>query len=79
VGPERENELMTKTTLPMAMVLLVFCGFAQADTHVRGYYKSNGTYVAPYERTDANGTTSDNYSHRGNINPYTGKPGDKNN
>ena len=47
--------------------------------HVHGYYKKDGTYVAPYERTSPNGTTSENYSHKGNVNPYTGAPGTKNN
>ncbi len=48
-----------------------------ADTYVRGYTKSNGTYVAPHYRSDANNTKSDNWSTRGNKNPYTGKYGTK--
>lgn len=44
---------------------------------VNGYVKKDGTYVAPYFQTDANQTTSDNYSTRGNVNPYTGQPGYK--
>lgn len=47
-------------------------------THVRGYYRSNGTYVAPYTRTRANYTKLDNYSTRGNCNPYTGRSGNVN-
>ncbi|QYS87651.1 hypothetical protein JJC03_07585 [Flavobacterium oreochromis] len=42
---------------------------------VRGYYKSNGTYVEPYNRTNPNNTNTDNYSTRPNINPWTGKRG----
>lgn len=42
---------------------------------VRGHYKSNGTYVEPYERTLKNNTTIDNFSFYGNYNPYTGKIG----
>jgi hypothetical protein len=45
------------------------------DVAVSGYYRSNGTYVAPYCRTRPNSTTADNYSTRGNVNPYTGRPG----
>ncbi|MBO6271574.1 hypothetical protein J6O48_02200 [bacterium] len=47
-------------------------------THVRGHYRSNGTYVTPYNRTRANYTKMDNYSTRGNSNPYTGKWGTTN-
>ena len=41
----------------------------------RGYLKSNGTYVQPSIRTAPNHTKLDNYSTRGNYNPYTGKRG----
>lgn len=43
--------------------------------HVSGYERANGTYVQPYERTTPNSTRSDNYSTKGNVNPYTGKAG----
>ena len=42
-----------------------------ADTYVRGYYKSNGTYVQPHYRSSPNSATSDNWSTYGNTNPYT--------
>ena len=45
------------------------------DVAVDGYYKSNGTYVQPHHRSSPNNTTSDNYSHKGNVNPYTGQKG----
>lgn len=44
---------------------------------VKGYTKKSGTYVAPHQRTAANKTKSDNYSTKGNTNPYTGKKGTK--
>lgn len=50
---------------------------AQADTYVHGYTRSNGTYVEPHYRSDSNGTTSDNWSTKGNTNPYTGAAGTK--
>lgn len=50
---------------------------AFADTYVNGYYRSNGTYVQPHYRTDPNNTRLDNYSTKGNYNPYTGKYGTK--
>lgn len=49
-----------------------------AQVHVRGYVNKNGTYVAPYYRSSPNSTPLDNYSTKGNINPYTGQAGTKN-
>src|SRR5689334_4858500 len=42
-----------------------------------GYSRTNGTYVQSYHATNPNSTKLDNYSTRGNINPWTGKPGTK--
>lgn len=47
------------------------------DVHVRGYYRKDGTYVAPHYRTAPDSSRSNNYSHKGNVNPYTGKRGTK--
>ena len=49
-----------------------------APVRVRGYTKRNGTYVKPHYRTAPNATKLDNWSTKGNVNPYTGKPGTKN-
>lgn len=38
---------------------------AQALVSVRGYYRSNGTYVAPHYRTSPNNTVTDNFSYNG--------------
>jgi hypothetical protein len=43
----------------------------------RGYYRGNGTYVAPHYRSAPDGIRSNNWSHRGNTNPYTGKRGSR--
>jgi hypothetical protein len=43
--------------------------------HVNGYYRGNGTYVAPYERSAPDGTVTNNWSFQGNVNPYTGAIG----
>ncbi len=48
-----------------------------ADVSVSGYYRKNGTYVAPYHRSSPDGDFSNNWSTRGNINPYTGQEGSK--
>lgn len=43
---------------------------------VKGYYKpSTGRYVAPSYRTSPNSYKFDNYSTKGNYNPYSGKTG----
>lgn len=47
----------------------------RGDIYVRGYYRSDGTYVRPHVRTPGNSIFSDNYSTSGNQNPYTRKQG----
>jgi len=61
-------------------ILLMFCAVvAEAgDTRVRATVRSDGTYVAPHYRTAPNSTRYDNYSTKGNYNPYTGRAGTKN-
>lgn len=48
-----------------------------SPVHVRSYIRPNGHYVSPHFRTAPNHTRLDNWSTRGNINPYTGKAGTK--
>ena len=57
------------------VVLVMLAGSAFADVYVSGHYRSNGTYVQPHYRSSPNSTTSDNWSTRGNQNPYTGQYG----
>lgn len=45
------------------------------NVSVRGYTRSDGTYVAPHMRSAPDGNFSNNWSTRGNTNPYTGKEG----
>lgn len=45
------------------------------SVRVKGYYRKNGTYVAPHHRTRPNSTKYDNWSTKGNVNPYNGKVG----
>lgn len=37
------------------------------QVNVKGYYRKNGTYVAPHVRTRPNSTVTDNYSYMGNT------------
>ena len=57
----------------IAFLFTTALSFAQVS--VSGYYRSNGTYVQPHQRTAPNSTRNDNYSTVGNVNPYTGESG----
>lgn len=59
-----------------AFLFTGYFGFSQ-QVYVSGYTKSNGTYVQGHYRTAPNNTVNDNWSTRGNVNPYTGKSGYK--
>lgn len=59
----------------LLILALMFCGQAHADQYVHGYQKSNGTYVQGYHRSDADSSQLNNYSTKGNVNPYTGQSG----
>jgi len=61
-----------------ALFVLAMCASAFAGTHVRGYTRKNGKYVAPHYRSHKDHTKRNNYSTKGNVNPYTGKKGQKN-
>ena len=45
------------------------------DVAVRGYYRSNGTYVPPHMRSRQDYAFSNNWTTTGNVNPYTGRKG----
>lgn len=57
------------------LILLSFICVEAGATSVRGYYRSNGTYVEPYQRSRADSNPYNNYSTRGSNNPYTGSRG----
>lgn len=60
-------------TIIALILVMVTSHLVLAQVSVKGYYKKNGTYVAPYIRSSPNSTKTDNYSYPGNVNPYTGK------
>ena len=68
---------ITKITAIVSVLGASLVGNIQADTYVKGYFKSNGTYVMPHYRSSPNSVSYDNWSTKGNINPYTGKMGTK--
>lgn len=45
------------------------------STQVRGYVTKHGTYVSPHRRSTSDRTTTNNWTTKGNTNPYTGKRG----
>jgi hypothetical protein len=59
----------------IATLLLASSLGASADQWVRGYTRQNGTYVQPHVRSNSDGYNWNNYSTRGNTNPYTGERG----
>jgi hypothetical protein len=67
------RQLMT-----ILVILVVVCATtltADAAVRVRGYYRSNGTYVQPHYRSNPDGNFWNNWSTYPNINPYTGAIG----
>ena len=63
--------------LLVTLVLIPSVCFAARPVRVKGHVNKNGTYTQPHVRTAPNQTRRDNYSTKGNVNPYTGKPGTK--
>src|SRR4051794_14410817 len=61
----------------IALAAITLPATTSAQTYVHGYTKSNGTYVAPHYRSSPDNSLYNNYSTRGNVNPYTGKVGTK--
>ena len=71
---------MIKKILLILILLFFYFGLVFSQTNpnhlkVSGYTRKDGTYVQPYFRTEPNSSKQDNFSTKGNINPYTGKPG----
>ncbi|WP_232786540.1 hypothetical protein [Achromobacter sp. DH1f] len=52
-------------------------GSKSSSTGVHGYTNNNGTYVAPHQRSTPDSSLNNNWSTKGNTNPYTGQPGTK--
>jgi hypothetical protein len=46
-----------------------------APSYVDPYIRRDGSYVGGHYRSHQNDSTFDNYSSRGNMNPFTGKRG----
>ena len=64
---------MNKVLLGLAALLLVDAAFA--DNYTRPYTRRDGTQVPGHYSSEPNQQRYDNYSGRGNTNPYTGERG----
>ena len=67
-----------KRLITILAVLAIVCAIAlpaDAAVRVRGYFRSNGTYVRPHYRSNPDGNFWNNWSTYPNINPYTGAIG----
>lgn len=75
-GVNRNMRVFLK--LIAAGVALATAGTAMAQVYVQPHVRSNGTYVQGHYRSAPNSSAYDNYSTRGNVNPYTGQAGTRN-
>lgn len=50
---------------------------AKGSHAIRAHVTKKGTYVAPSRATNPDKSKTNNYSHKGNVNPATGKEGTK--
>lgn len=72
-----------KNILTLVLGLVIASNGAAASkknkkkVYVKPYIKKDGTYIKPHYRTKPNKTKRDNWSTKGNVNPYTGKAGTK--
>jgi hypothetical protein len=67
---------MKKYIALIGLFLVLSGGNAFAQVHVRGHYNHRtGTYVAPHYRSAPDHSRINNWSTRGNYNPFTGKRG----
>lgn len=69
-------KIITTITLLIAVVLTGATS-TLAYSRVGGYTKRNGTYVAPHYKSNSNSYKYDNWSTKGNTNPFSGKKGYK--
>lgn len=63
----------------MRKFILILCvlvpNLAIADEYSNGYLRLDGAYVQGYYRSSPDPTVQNNYSYKGNENPYTGQIG----
>jgi hypothetical protein len=60
-----------------AALLFGSLSLATPSHSVAGHTTKRGTYVQPHRQTNPDHTRLNNWSTKGNVNPYTGKLGTK--
>ena len=71
-------KIIFSIVLSFILFLSLSVNSVHAVSRVRSYYKpSTGHFVNAYYKSSPNKTKIDNYSTKGNYNPYTGKKGYK--
>ena len=63
---------MKKIIFLLAVVVLLVQSPTDGSA-AQGYVRRDGTYVAPYQRTNPDGNPYNNYNFPGNYNPNTGQ------
>lgn len=66
---------MNLQKITLSLLIAFFTVPVFADVSVKGYYRNDGTYVQPHYRSSPNSSPNDNWSTKGNTNPYTGEKG----
>lgn len=70
-----KGDNMRKLLLAILIISPLTC--YSADVKTKPYIRKNGTYVKDSVKTKPNRTKADNYSTKGNSNPYSGIKGTK--
>lgn len=68
---------MRKIATAITFVLMASTVSAAGSHSRKSHIRKDGTYVSPSRATNPDHTRANNYSHKGNVNPYTGKKGAK--
>ena len=70
-----------KIIISIVLAIIVFSGIAFGANYTKGSWRDTDrdgvkdTYVDGYYKTAPNNSKLDNYSTKGNVNPFTGKEG----
>ncbi len=70
----RSPDVILPRMKALVILLLASTAFA-APVRVRPTVTKQGVYRQPHVRTSPDSTQRNNYSTKGNVNPYTGKAG----
>ena len=67
--------MKNKIALTLIAITLAASAFGQGYHYNNGYIDRNGMFHPGHYQTNPNNNPWDNWSTRGNYNPFTGKPG----